>query len=110
MDSGPMELGQSSRSEALAFFDWWDFPTDRYSNQRRGNTMSDDNETDLLGSREPANNGYGQNGYTGPSSDLPGKRTRIKGFQPDTFVPKSNDQLRPVSNVQKVATTFGNKN
>ena len=33
-------------------------------------------------SREPANNGYGQNGYQGPSSDLPGKRT-TSGFLPE---------------------------
>jgi hypothetical protein len=51
--------------------------------------MADD-FTDLLGSREPA-------------------RTRIKGFQPDTFVPKSNAQLRPVSNAQAVPTTFGHQ-
>lgn len=30
-----------------------------------------------IGSHEKANNGYGQNGYQGPSSDLPGQSTRM---------------------------------
>ena len=28
----------------------------------------------------PADNKYGKNGYPGPSSDLPGQQTTIKGF------------------------------
>ena len=30
---------------------------------------------EIVGSKMPANNGYGQNGYSGPSSDTPGKNT-----------------------------------
>jgi hypothetical protein len=38
-------------------------------------------------SKMPADNGYGQNGYRGPSSDLPGKHTS------SNFLPKcSADQ------------------
>ena len=46
--------------------------------------------TDIVGSRQPTfpseekndNSGYGQNGFGGPSSDLPGKRT-TSGFLPE---------------------------
>jgi|SRR6478609_139645 hypothetical protein len=31
----------------------------------------------LIGSKQKAKNGYGQNGYQGPSSDLPGQSTRM---------------------------------
>jgi hypothetical protein len=34
-------------------------------------------------SKLPADNGYGQNGYRGPSSDLPGNRTS-SNFLPDS--------------------------
>jgi hypothetical protein len=34
-----------------------------------------------IGSRQKAKNGYGQNGFLGPSSDLPGKQT-TSGFLP----------------------------
>ena len=34
---------------------------------------------EIVGSKMPANNGYGQNGYSGPSSDTPGKKT-TSGF------------------------------
>jgi hypothetical protein len=45
---------------------------------------------DVVGSRapqfpsqaKPDNTGYGQNGFQGPSSDLPGKRT-VSGFLPE---------------------------
>lgn len=46
--------------------------------------------TDIVGSKQPQfaseakpdNSGYGQNGFQGPSSDLPGKRT-TSGFLPE---------------------------
>lgn len=31
----------------------------------------------FIGSREKSDNAYGQNGYHGPSSDLPGQKTRM---------------------------------
>lgn len=39
--------------------------------------MADDQE--VLGSNMPSDNAYGQNGYTGASSDLPGQRTKVGG-------------------------------
>ena len=39
--------------------------------------MADETSTEFVGSHEKARNGYGQNGYQGASSDLPGKRTRM---------------------------------
>lgn len=33
--------------------------------------------TEFVGSHEKANNKYGQNGYQGPASDLPGQATRM---------------------------------
>lgn len=41
----------------------------------------------FIGSREKAKNGYGQNGFQGPSSDTPGKHT-TSGFLPKTVIPK----------------------
>lgn len=38
--------------------------------------MADEAGTEFVGSHEKAQNGYGQNGYQGPSSDLPGQKTR----------------------------------
>ena len=59
--------------------------------------------TDIVGSNMPADNKYGQNGYAGASSDLPGKRTRIDGFSNDVDLASAkNGQTRDVgtSNVQ----------
>lgn len=44
---------------------------------------------------EGVDRGYGQNGFNGPSSDNPGKRT-TSGFLPGLGEP-INDQLRKVS-------------
>lgn len=55
--------------------------------------------TEFVGSHEKAENGYGQNGYQGPSSDLPGQHTS-SGFLPQTTVPKSDWQTRDVSKEQ----------
>jgi hypothetical protein len=51
-------------------------------------------------------NGYGQNGYAGPSSDLPGQHTTT-GFLPQVTLPASDAdwQTRKVSAEQKVPTT-----
>src|ERR1700688_4012130 len=35
---------------------------------------------DIVGSKLPADNKYGQNGATNSSSDLPGQKTAISGF------------------------------
>jgi hypothetical protein len=69
--------------------------------------MADDfvSDTDILGSKLPANNGYGQNGFTGPSSDLPGQHT-TSGFLPQSTVPTDKWQTREVSKEQ-LKSTFG---
>jgi len=60
---------------------------------------------DVVGSKMKPENGYGQNGFTGPSSDTPGKHT-TSGFLPDTAKADAGDwQTRPVSPEQKVGTT-----
>lgn len=61
--------------------------------------------TDVVGSNIPADDGYGQNGYDGASSDLPGKRTS-SGFLPQVKVPGDNWQTRDVSK-QAYATHTG---
>lgn len=53
-----------------------------------------------------SNDGYGQNGFGGASSDLPGKNTR-SGFLPGPDTPV-NDQLRKVKSDQYPAA-FGMK-
>jgi hypothetical protein len=79
----------------------------------KGNKMAEDFETNVVigASREAARNGYGQNGDRSASSVTnPAKAPKIAGgFSPDVFVPKENSQVRPISNAQKVATTFGHK-
>lgn len=59
----------------------------------------------FIGSRIKAKNGYGQNGFQGASSDLPGEHT-TSGFLPQVTVPDKitaseneggNWQTRPVS-------------
>jgi len=55
---------------------------------------------------EPANNGFGQNGFTGASSDLPGKRTTT-GFLPQASAP-INSQARKVD-ASPIPTTYGHK-
>lgn len=49
----------------------------------------------FVASREKAKNGYGQNGYQGASSDLPGQHT-TSGFLPQGSVPKDDWQTRKV--------------
>jgi hypothetical protein len=57
----------------------------------------------IKASREKAKNGYGQVGYQGASSDLPGQHT-ASGFLPGATLPDSDWQTRPVSSEQKVPT------
>ncbi len=54
-----------------------------------------------------ADNGYGQNGFSGSSSDLPGQRTKIVSpvAGPDVNASAGDWQTRPVSAEQKVPTT-----
>lgn len=62
--------------------------------------MADDQANDtFIASNEPAKNGYGQNGYQGPASDLPGQHT-TSGFLPQSKVPASGWQTRSVSKDQ----------
>lgn len=51
--------------------------------------------TDIIATNVQADNGYGQNGYDGASSDLPGKHT-TSGFLPQAKVPTDNWQTRSV--------------
>lgn len=60
--------------------------------------------TQFIGSKFAARNGYGQNGFQGASSDLPGQRT-TSGFLPDVTAPL-NSQVRHVS-AEPYPTTFG---
>lgn len=56
--------------------------------------------TEFVGSHEKARNGYGQNGYQGPSSDLPGQATRMDrdfGLSADPSHDPGNWQTRNVS-------------
>jgi hypothetical protein len=62
---------------------------------------------EFIGSHEKAQNGYGQNGYQGPSSDLPGQHT-TSDFLPQAEVPTDNWQTRNVSK-EAYPTTFGMK-
>jgi len=65
----------------------------------------------FIGSREKAKNGYGQNGYHGPSSDLPGQATRANrdfGLAADPSASAGDWQTRKVSK-DAYPTTFGMK-
>lgn len=55
--------------------------------QRKETTM-----TNEVGSKIPANNGYGANGFQGASSDLPGKNSTAPAF----LKPKSSDPIADV--------------
>lgn len=56
-------------------------------------------EQDILGSKLPALNRYGQNGFTGPSSDTPGHHT-TSGFLKQVVAPTEKWQTRTVSDKQ----------
>lgn len=66
--------------------------------------------TDVVGSNMPAENKYGQNGYGGASSDLPGQKTSIAGFgkQDVPLADYANKQTRDLGG-GNVPTTFGMK-
>jgi hypothetical protein len=58
-----------------------------------------DGGTEFVGSHEKARNGYGQNGYQGPASDLPGQSTRMDrdyGLAADPSADAGNWQTRVV--------------
>jgi len=61
---------------------------------------------EVVGSKMKSDNGYGQNGYSGASSDTPGQHT-TSGFLPQATLPADWGQTRPVSPEQKVLTTKG---
>lgn len=65
----------------------------------------DSESTIFIGSKFQAKNGYGQNGFHGASSDLPGQHT-TSGFLPAVVAPKDDWQTRNVSKEQ-YPTTFG---
>ena len=70
--------------------------------------MTNPNPVDVyIESEMPADNGYGRNGYSGPSSDLPGKKT-TSGFLPACELPAATDdwQTRKV-NANPYPTTHG---
>ncbi len=74
--------------------------------------MADDTGGDVfVASREKARNGYGQNGYQGPSSDLPGQATRMDrdyGLAADPSAAPGDWQTRKVD-ATPYATTHGMK-
>jgi hypothetical protein len=71
-------------------------------------STGDESGDETIGSHEKANNNYGQNGYQGPPSDLPGQHT-TSDFLPQTVLPpRSADgtpdwQNRKLDNVGKSA-------
>lgn len=67
-----------------------------------GSNMPDSVATEL----RPSSKNYGQNGYGGASSDLPGQRT-TSGFL-NTMTPPVNDQLRKVK-ADALPASFGMK-
>ena len=67
--------------------------------------------TEYVGSKEKAKNRYGQNGYQGPASDLPGQSTRMDrdfGLAADPSPDAGDWQTRNVSKDQ-YKPTFGMK-
>jgi hypothetical protein len=50
---------------------------------------ADGGGTEFVGSHEKADDGYGQNGFPGPASDVPGKHT-TSGFLPKTVLPSQD--------------------
>lgn len=61
----------------------------------------------FISSHEKPENSYGQNGYQGPSSDLPGQHT-TSDFLPQAEVPTDDWQTRSVSK-EPYAPAFGMK-
>jgi hypothetical protein len=59
-------------------------------------------DPEIQASKIPARNGYGQNGFQGPSSDCPGENT-TSGLLPKVKLPTGNAQLRAVSSEQIAA-------
>jgi hypothetical protein len=66
---------------------------------------------DILGSKMPADNRYGQNGAPNSSSDLPGQPT-TSGVLPQTVLPVDDWQTRGVGTLgkgSKPAVAFGHR-
>jgi hypothetical protein len=78
--------------------------------QTRGYKMSNQplppNDDEIRASREKSHTGYGQNGFAGASSDLPGQET-TSGFLPKATIPDDGWQMRPVGADQADATAYG---
>lgn len=73
--------------------------------------MAANDSTEFVGSHEKALNGYGQNGYPGPSSDLPGQATRMDrdyGLSADPSAKPGDWQTRTVAK-DGYAPAFGMK-
>lgn len=68
-----------------------------------------ESDTIIAGSHLKPNNRYGQNGFPGPSSDLPGQHT-TSGFLPQVTLPPESDdgQTRKVS-AEQYAPSYGMK-
>jgi hypothetical protein len=58
-----------------------------------------------IASKISAQNGFGQNGFQGPSSDLPGQNT-TSGLLPKVIVPNDATQQRTISK-QPIAPAHG---
>jgi len=67
---------------------------------------------EVVGSKMPSNNGYGQNGYEGPSSDTPGNNTG-SGFLPgisDADLTAAFNQVNPKDGRDTVRDRSGKGN
>ena len=68
--------------------------------------------TQIVGSNMKADNGYGQNGYSGASSDLPGQRT-TSGVLPQTDLASAQADRKKFQertvDTKNVPTAFGMK-
>jgi hypothetical protein len=56
--------------------------------------MTDAGDEEFVGSHEKADNGYGQNGFQGPASDLPGQHT-TSDFLPQCTIPARTSDGTP---------------
>lgn len=60
-------------------------------------------DQEIVATKEKPKNGYGQNGYQGPASDLPGQHTRIEGLSTPAVVPGRTSDGTPDWQTRKVS-------
>jgi hypothetical protein len=69
-------------------------------------------ETEIIATKVPGNNRYGQNQYTGPSSEALDKKTHTAGLSPKVAASAAPGswQTRPVSAQQIIPLAHGARN